>query len=158
MRTTDKDLIRSIMSNRHVYRHISDDGSPSADEFEPPMDDRIFYLLVCDLQDRPAGVFMLHPHNTVCYEVHTCMTPAAWGYAARSGAIAGCKWMFENTPCERIITNVPTYNRLAERFAIDCGMTKYGVNPKSIMKNGTLHDQSLYGIGKGDWLCRQQSH
>lgn len=157
-RTMDADLIRSIMANRWVYRHISDDGSPEREDFHPILDDRVIYLAVPGLDGSASGIFMLHPHNTVCYEVHTCMTPAAWGEIARNGAFEGCRWMFENTLCERIITNVPVYNSLAEKFSIDCGMKKFGVNPKSIMKNGILHDQMLYGISKGDFLCLPQSH
>ena len=155
-RTRDRELIRSIMTNRWVYRHITDDGSPSAQEFGPPMDERIVYLAASNDSGDVLGIFMLHPHNSVCYEVHTCMTPAAWGPFAKDAGAAGCAWMFENTDCQRIITNVPAYNKIAAKFAIDCGMTQFGINDRSILKSGVLHDQVVYGLSKGDWLCQQQ--
>lgn len=157
-RTDDVDLIKNIMTHPRVYRHISDDGSPSVEEFLPQINDLVLYFAIGDASGKAVGIFMTYPHNTICYEVHTCMTPDAWGEIARQGAHDGCEWMFTNTRCQRIITNVPSYNRLAARFSVDCGMTLFGVNKKSILKNGMLYDQAMYGISKEDWLCQQQSH
>ena len=155
-RTFDPELIRSIITNRWVYRHVSDDGSPNANDFKPFIDDSIIYLAVPGVDSEAAGIFMLHQHNLVCFEVHTCMTPKAWGLIAREAAQEVIEWMFNNTTCERIITNVPSLNKVASRFAIDCGMVKFGVNEKSFLKDGVLFDQIMYGISKGDWLCRSQ--
>lgn len=146
-RTFDMGIVRHIMTHRRVYPHLSDDGSLPADQFQPMANDAIFYLLARD-DKAPLGVFMLVPHNTVCYEVHTCMLPRAWGGPAQRAAFEGTLWMFNHTKCTRIITNVPAYNTLAKRFAEDCGMTQFGINPKSFLKNGVLYDQYLLGVSK----------
>jgi RimJ/RimL family protein N-acetyltransferase len=146
-RTFDMDVVRNIMTHRRVYPHISDDGSLPADQFTPMDNDAIVYLLARD-EKAPLGVFMLVPHNTVCYEVHTCMLPRAWGGVAIHAARTGTLWMFNHTKCRRIITNVPAYNTLAHRFAEECGMTQFGVNRKSFLKNGVLYDQLLLGLSK----------
>lgn len=147
-RTVDMPLVRSIMTHPRIYAHLADDGSLPPSAFRPAEHPSVIYLLVVD--ESPLGVFMLVPHNTVCYEVHTCMLPRAWGERAEVAARAGTEWMFEHTSCRRIITNVPTCNRLAERFARKCGMAEFGRNPKSFLKGGALYDQILLGISKED--------
>jgi RimJ/RimL family protein N-acetyltransferase len=147
-RTFDMHVVRNVMTHRRVYPHISDDGSVPADQFEPVDHEAIVYLLARD-EHSPLGVFMLVPQNTVTYEVHTCMLPRAWGYLAHSAAINGTQWMFNHTTCTRIVTNVPSYNTLAKRFAEECGMKQFGLNPKSFLKNGVLYDQYMLGLSKG---------
>jgi hypothetical protein len=43
---------------------------------------------------------------------------------------------------------VPANNRLALSFAKSCGMTEYGLNPQSFLKDGQLYDQVLLGVSK----------
>ena len=99
--------------------------------------------------DTSLGVFMLNPLNCICYEVHTALLPEAWG---RSVEITkdGVLWLFENTPCRRVITNVPEYNRKALLLAKKTGMVQFGINPKSFLKNGVLYDQIMLGLSKED--------
>src|SRR6185369_16871555 len=78
--------------------------------------------------DTTLGLFLFHPHNSICWEVHTCLLPAAWGERATRAGKGVVQWIWKNTPCLRIITNVPAYNRLAYRFALRCGMTEFGRN------------------------------
>lgn len=145
-RTFDLPLVRATMTHRRIYPHVSDDGSPSADDFSPIDSPLVYYLAMDDGEH--LGIFMLYPHNTVCFEVHTCLLPKAWGEKARQCTREGMHWMFENTSCRRIITNIPEYNRLALKLALDSGMSRFGTNPKSFMKNGTLYDQIMLGISK----------
>ena len=111
---------------------------------------------------------MLHPHNAICWEIHTCLLPNAWGERGRRAARLLPEWIWQHTPCRRIITNVPDNNRLALRFALAAGMTEIGVNAASFLKNGKLRDQTLLGIspqsrpeapgsiGEEEEACRQQ--
>ena len=52
--------------------------------------------------------------------------------------------------CLRLTGSIPEYNRLAIRFARASGWKQFGVNEKSHMKNGQLHDQILFGISKSE--------
>lgn len=152
-RCTDVALIRTTFTHPKVYRHISDDGTVDAEDFTPHLSDSMFYLAAQEAQF--MGLFLYHPHNAVCYEVHTCLLPIAWGDKAIECARASLVWMFENTPCQRVITNVPTYNRLAARLAKEVGMKQFGLNEMSFLKNGILHDQLMFGLNK-EQSCQQQ--
>jgi RimJ/RimL family protein N-acetyltransferase len=151
-RTHDMELVRAILSHPAIWPHISDD---SVTEPSPVDLDGIFWLLVDD--GAPAGVFLLHAHNSACYEVHTCLLPRLWGAQAAQATMLCREWMFENTPCQKLVTNVPADNLLALRFAKRCGMTQEGVNRKSFLKQGRLLDQHVLGLTKEEWLCPQQS-
>jgi RimJ/RimL family protein N-acetyltransferase len=151
-RTFDYDLVRRIVTHPKIYPHISDDNSPKAEDWQPFQSEVVWYILV-KLDDAPAGVFTFTPHNAVCYEVHTCLLPAIYGKNSVLAGIAVIQWMFANSPCRRIITNVPSYNILALRFAHNGGLKEFGVNEKSYLKNGVLFDQIMLGVTKED-SCR----
>jgi RimJ/RimL family protein N-acetyltransferase len=94
------------------------------------------------------GLFMLVPENAICWKVHTCLLPLAWGKKAKKAARQGIEWVWKNMPAMRLVTDVPAYNRQASIFARWAGMTQYGLNPKSYQKNGKLMDVILLGISK----------
>jgi RimJ/RimL family protein N-acetyltransferase len=143
---TDVDLISKAIRHPRIWPSISDDGSPSPEEFVPIIDDSIIYLGFFD-SDQFLGLFMLHPHNAACWEVHTCMLPIAWGRASLFAAEC-IEWVFNHTACLRLITNVPKDNSLARRLALSVGMREFGINPKSFLKNGIALDQYMLGISK----------
>jgi hypothetical protein len=58
------------------------------------------------------------------------------------------EWIWHNTPCRRLITNVPADNRLAFQFALSAGMEPYGKNEDSFLKGGKLLDQICLGISR----------
>lgn len=146
-RSTDYGLIRGIMTQGQIYRHISDDGSPPADEYRPIESGVIWYLVVWD-GNTLLGLWMLVPQNSICWEIHTALLPHAWGERAHRAAQVMLTWVWENTPCRRLITNVPADNRLAFHFALDAGMEVYGKNEDSFLKNGKLLDQICLGLSR----------
>lgn len=146
-RIHDRELISRTMAHPRVYPHISDDGCPPRQDFAAHLDDSLIYLGAFDGGEY-LGLFLAHPQNLVCYEVHTCLLPSAWGESALLASTACRDWLFSNTPCVRIITNVPDGNDLALSFAKRSGMSEFGRNPKSIQVNGILLDQVLLGISK----------
>jgi RimJ/RimL family protein N-acetyltransferase len=149
--TRDFELIRRVLTHEKIWDHISDDGAPAVEEFQPADHPAFTYLEVRDGEEL-LGLFLLVRENAACMEVHTCLLPAAWGPRAREAARGLIDWVFTHTDCRRLITSVPAYNRLALRFAERAGMTKYGENPDSFLKRGRLYSQVLLGISK----CQQQ--
>lgn len=143
----DYELIRSIVTHPKIYPFISDDFSPPREEFKPVEHASIWYVLVRDGEEL-LGAFAFMPANSVCLEVHTFLTPNAWGSRAEEAGHGVILWMWQNSPCRRIITNVPKWNTLALRFALRAGLEQFGINELSYMKHGTLHDQILLGISK----------
>jgi RimJ/RimL family protein N-acetyltransferase len=146
-RTYDYDLIGAIMRNLKLYDAGADDFSPSREQFEPREESAIIYVLVKD-SDEILGLFILAPQNTITYEVHTRLLPKSWGNLAKTAALGLIDWAWGNTPALRLVTMVPSYNRLAVRFAERAGMREYGRNENSWQKGGRLWDQVLLGISK----------
>jgi len=148
-RTQDMGLVREIMTIPAIYRAISDDSRPPIEQYEPPDHPAIWYLLAYDGDDL-LGLWVLVPENSICWDVHTCLLPLALGVKGRSVAAArgAIQWVWKNTDCRRLVTKVPAFNRLALRFSRESGMKEYGLNPKSYLKDGALHDQILLGVSR----------
>lgn len=147
-------FVNGIMRDPLVYGPISDDLSPLPEDFD------VGHFLsnpsVYVLQASPFTVFILHPWNSVCYEVHTICHPEGWGGQTARACKAGMEWMFVNTNCQKIVTHVPTFNRAAKALALRAGMKPEGLNSKSFLKNGVLYDQVILGITKGEVIpCPQ---
>lgn len=145
--STERDLVKSIVTHVKLYPWVIDDHAPSREEYEPTMHPSLLYLIVRDYGEL-QGLFFFHPINAVTFEIHTCLLPHAWGGKARAIAREMLKWLWENTDCQRLVTTVPDYNRLALVFAKASGMKEYGRNPESFMKDGKLRDLILLGIGR----------
>lgn len=140
-------VIRRIMTHPKVYSQITDDFSPACEDFQPIEHEALWYVIVRDGSEL-LGLWMFHPQNTICWEVHTALLPSAWGARALQAALELPEWIWEHTPCRRIVTNVPALNRVAYHFALAAQMVEYGRNERSILKHGILQDQICLGISK----------
>jgi RimJ/RimL family protein N-acetyltransferase len=159
-RSTDYVLIRSILTHSRIYDKISDDYSPPREEYRPIRHEGVWYVVARDVHAEGAdllGLWMFHPQNGICWEVHTALLPVAWGAPGREAAQLLPGWIWRNTPCRRIVTNVPTTNRLALHFAVNAGMKIYGVNEASYLKNGRLCDQVCLGISAPREVARSEA-
>lgn len=152
-RTHDMELVDSIMRHPQIWPHVHDDG---AEDWQPVDHEGIFWMLITRDNGEVGGVFMVHATNSYCYEMHTCLLPETWGAEAARAAQLLAGWVFRETPAEKLVTNVPAYNRAARRFAIAGGMQQEGVNRASFMKNGVMVDQIMLGITKEELICQQQ--
>ena len=143
-RTFDWELIRAIMTNPRVW--VKDDFSGDPERFSPNRDERIWYVLVRDDEGLIAGLYILAPQNDVTWEIHTRMLPRAWGKFASRAARAMSEWIWQNTPCRRIVTSIPETNLSAILYAKAAGMTIYGINADSFQHGGKLQSQVLMGL------------
>lgn len=146
------DLVRSILAHPAIWPHIHEDGTEAPD----PLDHESVHWMLVE-PDKPLGVFLLHAHGQVCWEVHTCLLPACWGPAAASAARALGAYVFDQLGAQKLITRVPAYNRPALRFAKASGFRVEGVNRASYLRNGEAIDQIMHGITLKEWTCQQQS-
>lgn len=152
-RTHDMRLVTQIMGHPAIFRHIAEDGTDRPD----PIDHPGFYWMLATSDGEPVGLFLVHARGAVCYEMHTMILPAFWGAQASAAARALLAWVFTKTDCQKLVTNVPSYNRAALRFALAHGMRQEGVNRASYLKAGQLIDQITLGITKKEWTpCQQQ--
>ena len=152
--TSDAAMVNAIMRHPKVYPYISDDYSSNPAEFDCSQAMKangVWFLLV---EPGPLGVFMVHCHTRSILEVHTCLLPSARGMA-RGIAEKAMRFIFDNLPCDKLITWVPEDNRLARKLALDSGMMEEGFSPKSWKKGGKMLGRYLLGIER-DRVCQQQ--
>lgn len=146
-RTRDWALIKSIVTHPAIYPHVSDDFAATPEEWKATQDEGIWYIAVYEGEE-VLGLFILIPQNAICWDIHTCMLPKSYGNLAWNAGLGVLQWLWKNTPCKRVVTHVPDYNRVALSFAKRCGLVCYGINPNSYMKRGKLHNSILLGISK----------
>lgn len=160
-RSRDYALIRRILTHPRIYPFISDDHSPPASEYQPVEHDAVWYVVARnvepDLGTDTLGLWMFCPQNGICWEVHTALLPCAWGDVGLEAARQLPAWIWANTPCRRIVTNVPSTNRLAFHFALNAGMKIYGVNVASYLKSGKFCDQICLGISPQEIRARREA-
>lgn len=146
-RTKDYDLIRKIVTEEKIYAQISDDFSPKPEDWQPIKHPDVTYVLAKE-SDEIFALFALIPDNHICWKAHPCLLPKAFGRKSRDITAGFLEWLWKNTPCLRLIAEVPKFNSIVQKYARDCGMVEFGVNESSLMKGGTLHDQILFGISR----------
>lgn len=145
-RTFDADFIESVCKHPKIWKSISDDNS-NFEEWKPTINDDVYWLAPV-VDGEAAGVFLVYPLNSILWEVHTSILPEYWGETCLECAKAVIKYVFENTECKKLITNVPRNNPLAKRLAEKAGMSIEYINKKSIMKCGMMMDQFVLAIYK----------
>jgi RimJ/RimL family protein N-acetyltransferase len=105
---------------------------------------------------KPAGAFLIKPMNDYCYEIHGGVAKAYWGKGVEICTTMGL-FLFNHTPCLKIVAIVPKFNRLMCKCLENTGLKQEGVLTKSFMKRFKMHDQIIYGITKQEArICRQQ--
>jgi len=148
-RTYALDLVRQIATHARIYPASSDDFSPSPQDWVPNDHESIWYVLASE-NKKLLGMFACVPESLICWRIHVCLLPIAYGERSARAGRAVTRWLFENSPVLRLTGSIPKYNSLAIRFARLSGWKQFGVNEKSHMKDGKLHDQVLFGISKDE--------
>lgn len=104
--------------------------------------------------DEMAGAFLVKPWNDFCYEVHGGVAKKYWGRGPEVCREMGI-FLFQSTPCLKIVAIIPEFNRLMRAAVQKVGMQPEGVITKAFMKRYRLHDLYIYGITKGEYRCHQ---
>jgi RimJ/RimL family protein N-acetyltransferase len=144
-KTENLDLVRSIIIHPKIYPHVSDDGSPSPEDFIAPPN--VTYCLIHEGEDI-GGVYIIVPVNFICCDIHTCILPHWWGEKAKKSILDFVEWIFKETAYEKIISWIPDNNQRALKFALQAGFKVEGLNTKSYKKDGILYDQIMVGLTK----------
>lgn len=144
----DMKLVRETFTQPHVWAAMSDDGFIDPCDFWPVPRPGTYYLGAWD-GDEYLGMFMVYTVNAIMCDAHIAMLKTCGGLRAhRSGKLV-IEWIWRNTMFRRIITSVPECNTLGLRFAKLAGLSQFGLNPGSWLKNGQLHDQIELGVSHG---------
>ena len=143
-RTFDYPLVRSLMTHPRVYRWLQSDGAPPASEYRPPENPLLWYVLAYDGSEL-LGLFIFAPQTRVCWEAHICMLPSAWGFKSVRACQQVIPWFGRAVGCKKIVGSVPADNRCSLRIVRAAGGQLIGVNEASILRDGVLSDQILFG-------------
>lgn len=129
-----------------IRRHLADD-SGALDTQGP--------FVGVEIGGEPAGAFSVKPLNDHCYQIHGGVHPGFWGRGAQVCDAMGV-FLFNTTPCLKIVAIIPAFNRLMIACVKELGMTQEGVLSKSFMKGFKMHDQIVFGMTKGERRCLHQ--
>lgn len=149
MRCTIDDLekIDRILKDDAVYPFIEDDGSPQKELFtaKPFLENTNFHVLMPNNQT----AILVYPVNYITYDFHIAVLKEGRGQMAVDAAKRALKeYIFNKTPCLKIIIQVPAFNRGMIRFARNLGARIEGVLKNSFLKSGKLHDQLIFSLSK----------
>jgi len=146
----DEDWLNRFFAEEENWRAANGDHVPDECRDECGtllLEDESIYVL------RPAAgcVFIARPlMGGIVYECHTFVQPVYRGIWAVQAAQKAMDWVFENTPCRKLVGFTPTWNRPALAFARMCGFHKEGQLKKSHLKNGVLYDHVVFGLTKDE--------
>ena len=145
-RSHDMGIIRRIAVDADVWNQSCDDFSGDPADYQPPADGAIY--VVVWKGDVPKGFFALVPRTKIRYEIHTMLLSSLSPWNKMDAAAQMKLWVFANTPCQRLFTEVATCNSSALGFAKHFGMVESGREPACFMKNGKLHDVIVLGLNR----------
>lgn len=146
--TNDLELIERTIKHPRVFPHVTDDDSIDPSDWKPELSDEVTYLAVSD-DPMFYGIFVLIQKSPICFEIHSCLLPTAYGITAIVALSGAIDWAWRNTTCRRIVAGIPDDNTLAYRLAKNAGMEDYGLNPDCVIRGGRLRSMKLVGISKG---------
>jgi len=149
-RTKDYGLVKIILTELDLYRHVTDDFAPSPEAFEANTHPSIWYVLVWEA-NKLLGMFCFLPQNDICWDAHVALFRGVKPDETRQAGREVMAWLWANTPCRRLVASVPRSNRAAVRYGLapeGMNLLPFGVNEKSFLKHGKLWDQVLMGRSK----------
>ncbi len=141
--TDDEEFVFHCLTSPKVWRMGIDDAFKGADPSPFTNLSRGSNLWV----KTPFGLFIGIPQNFVTYDCHIALLPNVEGKADLVCQQV-INFIFTNTRILRLTASIPSYNLLARRLADRCGFKLVGINEKSFLRGGVLHDQHFYGISK----------
>lgn len=161
-RLTIKDIekVSGIIADPSVFNTAKDDGVTDPYSFARETLKNPSHLW---LQPEENTLLMFKWQNYVMMEMHIVIRNIKSSRVrSRQSCIDSCRWIFNNTSTEKVITMISASNIPAISLAFECGMKHEGLIKEAMMVNGTLEDLVLLGSTKqhfidmyGGSLCHQ---
>lgn len=136
-RTKDLELINRILEGLTSF-----DTAP----------DYFHFMVVYD--DMPIGMYVLVPHNQIAVHIHTHFLPTGYGFKAASSQKLILEYVFKTIGWKKLLTDVPVFNKLAERFARKAGMVKEGRLKETYQYGDELYDVEIFGMTEKEYKCQ----
>jgi RimJ/RimL family protein N-acetyltransferase len=145
--TNDSDLIKKIATMPELWKTVAEDGI-NPETWSPDLTEG--WLIASD-EEGFVGLYNVHPNNGTTLQIHPLIPPEIRGKRAYRSAREVLKWIFGNTKYQKVVCQIPVIYRNVKLFAMQSGMKEEGLNRKSYLKNGKIHDQWHLGIAKQEF-------
>jgi hypothetical protein len=147
--TAHSRMLQRVLTHKSVFYSAADDGIKNEGDIATPV-----------LEDPKLIVLMPHKNtafifigvNHIMYEMHVAIIEGDTRKNGVKHAISAARWMFNNTPCQKLITYVPEVHDRSIMFAKVCGMEQKAVLQDSLLKNGKLENLVLLDATKDKFI------
>jgi RimJ/RimL family protein N-acetyltransferase len=149
-RTVDVHYVRTVIGHPAIKPEVLEGD----DEPLVPLHESIYYLVPSverhadgAIEDVRVGVVAFIPVNSIAWNPHIAILPEHRGCGTEA-LQAAMSWMFENTPCEKVVAYPPAFNARMIHVFEKCGFCLEGRSPRSFKWRGEYHDRILMGKEK----------
>lgn len=146
MRTRNTALILETLTDPKLWSLINEDGV-SPEGFEPDVDHTIWIAMLDD-DERLRGFVAGIPLGKNEVDLHVAIKPEFWGEAKVNVALGkkAVAAIQKITGARKFTAQIPVIDKQVVRYAQRVGLQREGVNKKSYLRNGELHDQYHMGL------------
>jgi len=143
--------VRRIMVWPSMWETVAEDGQKPED-FRPDVERDCWLSMTAG--ETEIGLYLLQQRNGVMVEIHAQVLPEYRKQYSKASGHAALQWILDNIPdCQKVIAWVPAIYQNVKDFTCSFGFQVEGVNRKSYLKHGELHDQWLLGILRSEIPC-----
>ena len=142
-RCYDVDVVRAILTHHSIYECIAEDGTPPREDYIPEMIGVAYVVGIVGAE--PIGLMIYHPVNGVTWECHVQVLPEYRKEFADEFAEKAIQWAWDFS-VQKIVAQIPFLYPNVREFSLRHGFDDEGINRKSYLKNGQLHDQWYMGL------------
>jgi len=144
-RTTDTELIRSIVTDPRAFEVRAEDGY-TVEDVQVVIDPRIYWVaLVVD--DTTIGVVTATPLSRTVLDFHVTIKPEFWRQSVNVKIVRlAATFLLERTDAAKLNATVPVSAQPVIRFLQRVGFKREGINRASFRHKGELVDQCYLGF------------
>lgn len=151
IRCTNFKEIKRILSDPSVFFTAKDDGVTSENELtELILNSGIW------LKPHQNTLFLFKKVNHITYDCHVAIIEGPARKFSAKNAVKAAKWLFENTPAQKIMGFIPEHYESAIMLMKVCGGLEEGRLTKSWLSRGIIQDMVLMGITKDEFYKFKQ--
>ncbi len=136
------------MTEDKLWKRLSEDHAPAREHWMPDM--RYPWLVLTrEIDDTVElyGVVAFIPQTPIVYKFHPAFLPDKWGDEQITDLTRlALDWAWKNLPVQKIVATFPVMYKSTLRLGQRVGFKREGINRKSFLKDGELHDQYYLGL------------
>jgi len=146
-RTYDPQTVREVMTHPAMWETVAEDGQDPGEYTPDTVGD---CWLAMRVEGELIALYALDAINAVTLEIHAQVVPKHRKQYSGATGKAALQWILDNTDAMKVIAWVPEIYPNVRDFTVSQGFQIEGVNRKSYLKHGKLHDLTLLGITRDE--------